>query len=144
MMKHDYSGILDFFRTGQLGDLRLGMTVDEANAYLGEPDEVKIYRHPQTSEIIELPGETHLRYGCVLLKYQQSCLKQIDILLYTYPEYDTVALSRLLLPAYLKNMSMNDFENFLIEHQVAPYRRNPAAFILHQNAHEFRIIFNFG
>lgn len=57
--------LLDFLKTGAIGKLRLGLTVDEVRALLGTPDDVcgTSHRHPRPTIYV---------YGSIELFFTQS------------------------------------------------------------------------
>ncbi|MGB1286870.1 MAG: hypothetical protein ACPG7F_10085 [Aggregatilineales bacterium] len=113
-MKHDYSGILDFFRTGQLGELRLGMSVDEVVDYFGD-DYIQRGIFPDKHRNIY---RTILCYGILDILAINNALEHITLHISKYPEYALPdALDSRWLP-FFYTMTMRKFHDFAIEHHL--------------------------
>ena len=107
-MKHDYSTLLHFLRTGELEDLKLGMTQDSVLAYLGEPD---------SQAMAERRSRIILKYGCLWLHFV-SALVEIEIRINQYPEYALPSpLSNELL-INMQRLELRPFITFLQTHQI--------------------------
>ena len=110
-MKHDYSILLHFLRTGELEELKIGMTVDEAIAFLGKADDRKQDER----------GQTTITYGCLQLHiYDKNPDKIAGIMvrLQDYPEYDLPArLSNRWIPG-IRAMSIIEFREFSQQHDI--------------------------
>ncbi|MGB1288367.1 MAG: hypothetical protein ACPG7F_17670 [Aggregatilineales bacterium] len=87
-MKHDYTTLLHFLNTGELGQLKMGMSEDDIFAYLGEPDRYGEKSRPEA-------GVVTLFYGCMLLIIVSGILTRCEVRGDWFPEYS--------LPAELDN-----------------------------------------
>ena len=110
-MKHDHSTFLHFLRTGELEELKLGMPVKDALAYLGEPDNYDQDRY----------GHITITYGCLNLHTHSDkpdYIKSIKIRIQDYPEYDLPArLNGNWLPDIVKS-SLTEFRSLLHQEKI--------------------------
>ena len=78
-MKHDYTMLLHFLNTGELGQIKMGITVEEAQQILGHPSPTALFVHTKHGWI---------NYGCLKLFIGNDRVRSISIELHLYPEYD--------------------------------------------------------
>ena len=90
----DLEPLVNFLRTGKLGKLELGMTVDDVLDYLGLPiniqsiDELRD-QQPQLwqTETTQPNVFPSLYYGCLAPMFQRTRLKQLILIPQQYPIY---------------------------------------------------------
>ena len=110
-MKHDYSTLLHFLRTGELESLKIGMTVDEVFAFLGEPDNREWDDY----------GHSSITYGCLHMStavFHPDIIFDIRVSIQDYPEHnlpDSLSSNWL---ADVSTMSVKAFKAFLHENNL--------------------------